>query len=49
MTCDRCGAEGLDVVMRTDCADCGPVPLCDECERVHEGEKFIEDQMFGRG
>jgi len=32
------------VQVREDCAECGPTPLCDECHKVHEGEREIERQ-----
>lgn len=46
-TCDRCGTAGPDVVERTGCLTCGPVPLCGECHEVHEGERAVEAQFRG--
>ena len=42
--CDRCGLMDATVTIRTGCDQCGPVPLCQDCHEVHEGEIQIEKQ-----
>lgn len=42
--CDRCGATAERLY--DDCPECGPVWLCGECRKVHQGERLIETQGF---
>lgn len=40
--CDRCGRLDISVAVFNDCEECGPVPLCSECRRVHVDEIAAE-------
>lgn len=44
MTCDRCGS-GVEVRTLTGCAECGPIPLCPDCEYQHRRE-VVEDLLY---
>ena len=46
MVCERCESKDSTVKIRDNCKICGPTPLCDECEKVHQGEILIENQRF---